>query len=335
MVNLECAIVMRVGYPIVKCGPNLSCDPILVDSIKEAGFNVLTLANNHFRDYGGDAVVNSLNIISTKGLDHVGAGKNLTEASRPLVKEIKGYRIAIINCCESEFSIATDLDPGCNPLDPVDVSYAIKKARSAADFVLLVVHSGVEFCQLPSPRMKHLFHFFIDQGADAIINHHQHCYSGYEVYNGKTIVYGLGNFCFDWEGKRKSSWNEGYIAKLFIKDDFSQQLAIFPYIQCDDTPGVHAMDEDSKQLFQSRLRYLNETIADDNCLIKEFTRWIDANERNTRMAISPYSGRIARALCSRGLIPAFLSKRRLVLLYNHIVCDSHRERLLRFIKKRI
>jgi len=205
--NFECPICKGEERPIEKCGPNHKCTDSVIGAIQYAGFCCVTLANNHFRDYGDKGCENTLRLLNTNGIDHVGGGLNSTEAARVLYREVKDMQLAIINCCEHEFSIATETTAGSNPLNPIQQYYAIQEARRKADYVLVVVHGGHEMWQLPSPRMKQTYQFFIDAGADAVINHHQHCFSGYEIYKGKPIVYGLGNFCFDKPGYFKGLWN--------------------------------------------------------------------------------------------------------------------------------
>ena len=197
IVNFECPITKGKELPIKKCGPNLRCSSKGIEAISWVGFNCVTLANNHFLDYGESGVVNTIQVCSEFGIDIVGGGKNLQEASQILYKKIAGKILAIINCCEHEFSIATEKSAGANQLNPIRQYYTIKKARSEADFVLVIVHGGHEYYQLPNARMHETYRFFVDAGADAVVNHHHHCFSGSEVYNGKPIFYGLGNFCFD------------------------------------------------------------------------------------------------------------------------------------------
>jgi poly-gamma-glutamate synthesis protein (capsule biosynthesis protein) len=121
----------------------------------------------------------------------VGGGTNLQEASKILYKKIDEKVLALINCCENEFSIATEVTAGSNPLNPIQQYYAIQEAKSKADYVLVIVHGGHELWQLPSPRMQETYRFFIDAGADAVVNHHQHCYSGYEIYKKKPYILNL------------------------------------------------------------------------------------------------------------------------------------------------
>ena len=210
IVNFECPVVSADAKPIPKLGPNLHCSLSGAEAIKWVGFDCVTLANNHFYDYGKEGVEQSINGFDSLGIDHVGGGLNLNEASKILYKEIFGKRLAIINCCEHEFSIASDTTAGSNPLNPIQQYYSIQEARKNADYVLVIVHGGHELFQLPSLRMVETYRFFIETGADAVVNHHQHCYSGYEIWKGKPIFYGIGNFLFDGFKNMKSIWNEGY-----------------------------------------------------------------------------------------------------------------------------
>ena len=98
--------------------------------------------------------------------------------------------------------------------------------------MLVIVHVGPEHYQLLIPRMKEMYRFFIDVGADVVVNHHQHCFSGYEIYKEKPIFYGLGNFCFDWIGKRNGMWNEGLLLSLTLDLNHKRQFVLIPYRQC-------------------------------------------------------------------------------------------------------
>lgn len=182
--NFECPVCNGKERPIIKCGPNLQCSEKGLEAVKWAGFDCVTLANNHFLGYGKEGVEHTLEVCEKYGVDTVGGGMNLHEASKILYKEIEDKTLAIINCCEHEFSIATEETAGSNPLNPIQQYYDIKEARAKADYVLVIVHGGHEHFQLPSLRMQETYRFFVDAGADAdaVVNHHQHCYSGYEVY---------------------------------------------------------------------------------------------------------------------------------------------------------
>ncbi len=181
IVNFECPIADEEDKPITKAGPNLRCSKNGLKAVKWAGFDCVTLANNHFNDFGASGIKKTILACKEIELDAVGGGMNLAEAAHILYKGVCGKQLAIINCCEHEFSIATESRAGSNPLNPIQQYYAIKEARGKADYVLVIVHGGHEHYQLPNPRMQETYRFFIDAGADAVVNHHQHCYSGYEI----------------------------------------------------------------------------------------------------------------------------------------------------------
>lgn len=330
IVNLEAPVVEINTKPIEKCGPNLKCTSKAIEALKWANFNLVTLANNHFYDYGDCGVKDTLEACREKGITTVGGGMNLSEASQTTYVDVKNIKLAIINCCEHEFSIATECTGGSNPLNPIQQYYAIQDAKKNAEKVIVIVHGGHEMFQLPSPRMKETYRFFVDAGADAVINHHQHCYSGYEVYKGVPIFYGLGNFCFDWTGKRNSIWNEGYMVILQIDDDMKFEL--IPYIQGDKNSGIRILRD--RNSFDSRILGLNTIIANDKLLKSEHQKWMNQTSKGYKLALEPYQNRYLAALYIKGLLPSFITKRKKLCLLNYLECEAHWERTINLLRKK-
>lgn len=327
IVNFECPVATRDEKPIFKHGPNLRCSEKGIEAIKWAGFDCVTLANNHFLDYGPEGVKNTLEACNKHGIDTLGGGMNLHDASKVLYKEFDGETLAIINCCEHEFSIATEKTAGSNPLNPIKQYYTIKDAKDKADYVLVIVHGGHELWQLPSPRMIEIYRFFVDAGADAVVNHHQHCYSGYEFYRDKPIFYGLGNFCFDKQNYYKGLWEYGFLLSLSFGKGVS--FEIFPYEQCKYEPSIKPL-EDSTVFFKS-LQDLNGIITDRKRLIEITTDYYKKSLRSTRFTFEPYNGRVLSKLYSLGLLPNLLSKKKLLKIKNMMLCESHRDKLFFFL----
>lgn len=323
IVNFECPVVIGKAKPLEKQGPSLECAEYGVKAIKYAGFDCVTLANNHFLDYGEKGVVDSLTSFDSQGMDHVGGGMNVAEASNTLYKDINGKRLAVINCCEHEFSIATTTTAGSNPLNPIRQYYAIMEAQKNADCVLVVVHGGHEHFQLPSLRMVETYRFFIDAGADAVVNHHQHCYSGYEVYKGKPIFYGLGNFCFDGNMSGKQLWHEGYMVSLNFEEQVS--FDILPYTQCGEEPKVSFTRDNA---FDERIKKLNNIIANPVLLEGAITGYYEKNASNYSVIFEPCNNRSFLALKRRGWLPSLISKKRKLMAQNYIECEAHRDKLL-------
>lgn len=335
IVNLEAPIVVSDNCePISKIGPNLKTNTNAISAIKYAGFNVVSLANNHLRDYGDWGVNDTLFYLTKEGVDFVGAGLDLNEASVTLCKSIDkrgGGVISVISCCEHEFSIAGTGKAGSNPLNPIQQYYAIQEAKRKSDYVVVIVHGGIEHFNLPTPRMKETYRFFIDAGADAVINHHQHCYSGYEMYNGKPIFYGLGNFCFDRPQHRNDFWNMGYMVMLDLNDDVNFRL--IPYNQCSDEPKVRVLDNNGYEDFVEALELLNNCIIQDD-LQERISAFFDKNDKEIKALFSPYRSRKLTSLYVHGFLPGFMTKKKWLSLSHKIACESHRERLLRVLHNR-
>ena len=326
IVNFESPIVLHKANPIDKTGPSLKCTKEAMDCIAYTGFNCVTLANNHFRDYGNEGVRDTIETCIEKGLDYVGGGKTRGEAEKTLYKNICGKIMAIINVCENEWSIASGNKGGANPLNIVNVCHSIKQAKQKADYILVIVHGGTELYNLPTPRMKETYRFFIENGADAVVNHHQHCYSGYEIYQGKPIFYGLGNFCFDKNTNNIDElWEKGFLLELDLEDVIGFRL--YPYIQCAvNKPGVQILKDNNE--FYASIERLNQIINDDAQLQFHFEQMASKGFLIAKSLLVPYSSKISVWLFSKGLLPSFINSTRLKKLRANIQCEAHKDVLL-------
>lgn len=332
ILNLECPVVFGSEKPMVKAGPNLCGTSEIIDALKDVGVSIVTLANNHFLDYGSQGAINTITELSRIGIEYLGGGANKEEAAKPLLKKVGSVSVAFLNVCEYEFSIAGLKTPGSNPIDLIEISGQIKQVKECVDYVVLIVHGGHEHYQLPSPRMKKLYHYFIDEGVDVVVNHHQHCYSGYEIYKGKHIFYGIGNFCFDNKNKRDSIWNEGILLEL----NFTQESLTFemhPFEQCNSQANVKLMTAEKQREFYDKISSLNAIIENDNQLNEAFTNWIEKNRQRYQSYLSPYTNRYLRYLCRLGILPSFLNKNRKDVLYDMIKCESHNDIITRLLEQ--
>ncbi len=330
IVNFECVVASDDNQGIVKCGVSLRTFEYGVKALQWAGFKCVTLANNHTFDFGESGLFNTINECHACGISTVGAGKDLLDASRVFFERVNNRTIAVINCCEREFSQATNKTAGCNPLNVVSIYYSILEARKKADFVLLIIHGGNEYYPLPSPRMKQTYRFFIDAGADAVINHHQHCFSGYEVYQNKPIFYGLGNFCFDEAGKSES-WYEGYMVKLLFGDSIT--FDIIPYIQCSSTPSVVILHDEEKKEILNKVSNLNKIIQNDQVLNDRYNSFITTSNELMKDVFSPFSGRVMRYLNRAFFYPLFCRRAKRLELLSYIQCESHYPKVINFLSK--
>ena len=331
IVNLECPIINGSPTPITKQGPNLYGSEKMLDAITYMGFDCVTLANNHFFDQGDKGVEDTLLALKERHIDYVGGGIDLQSASKTFYKEINGQTLAIIDCCEHEFSIATETTGGANPLNPIQQYKEIQEARTKADFVLVIVHGGHEHYQLPSPRMVETYRFFVEAGADAVVNHHQHCYSGYEVYKGKPIYYGLGNLFFDREpAVFDKPWNYGYMVIInFSKNGIESQ--IYPYKQCAEKPIITMLENNA---FNHTLDRLNNTICNEKELSLATMEYYKSEMKNVESFVNPYQNRIVRAFVKLGVLPSLFKKKWLLKFENNVLCEAHRDKLEYYLKNK-
>ncbi len=325
--NMECPLTRRED-PIVKLGPNLKADPRCIDAVTYGGFDVAALANNHILDQNENGVMETISVCNGAGVKTVGAGADLQEASNPLIVEVKGRKIAILNFVENEFSIAEKDKAGANPMDPVRNYYRIEEAKRIADIVFVIAHGGHERYALPSRRMVELFRFFADRGAAAVICHHTHCPSGYEIHNGAPIFYGLGNFIFDRPDAKSIGWNDGFFIKLGVEDDAVKKIDLFPYQQCLGRPGLKMLRGEAREKFIAEIDGLSEVIRDEKSLE---SRWAELRESreyfymSTILGLGKYRRQFLKNKYSSRL---FVRKKKLLGFLSMFRCEAHRELMI-------
>lgn len=195
--NLEC--------PVSDTGRNrhnlysFRADPRAIEGLKFAGFDVLSVANNHMYDWGPDALLDTVRRLREAGIHPVGAGANDLEAHYPAIVDLGGLRIAFlayVNVDPKQATAAPDR-PGVAWLEPERVLADIRFARPLADLVIVGLHWGVEYAARPGRSQVELAHQMIDAGADLIVGGHPHVVQPMEEYQGRWIAYSLGNFVFD------------------------------------------------------------------------------------------------------------------------------------------
>jgi poly-gamma-glutamate capsule biosynthesis protein CapA/YwtB (metallophosphatase superfamily) len=195
--NLEC-VISTLGTPEPKTY-TFRGDPRAYDRLLAAGFDLVSVANNHSGDYGKDAFLDELLKLPTLGLTPIGGGQNKQQAHTPVYKTLHGTTIAFLAYDEIEpvSFAATDTTPGHAWLDEASLRQDVAAARLAADFVIAFVHWGIEYVTSFNAHQRYLAQVAIDSGADLVVGAHPHVIEPYEFYNNKLIVYSLGNFVFD------------------------------------------------------------------------------------------------------------------------------------------
>jgi poly-gamma-glutamate synthesis protein (capsule biosynthesis protein) len=193
-------------------------DPQVIEGLKFAGFDILTLANNHIFDYTKLAMEDTILRLKEAGIDYLGAGLNYEEACFPKVKEVKNTKIAFLAFTNLGSPIwqAKENSSGICWLNEINLEKGIREAKEKADIILVIFHFGDEYKTKSNFTQKYFSHLAIDLGADLIVGHHPHVVQEIEEYKGKYIAYSLGNFIFDQNFSKETM--EGMLLKVVIEN---------------------------------------------------------------------------------------------------------------------
>ena len=178
--------------------------PENVSFLHDIGVDIVSLGNNHAYDFGPDALMDTFDILEKAKIPYVGAGRNISEAMKPVYYKVNGRTIAFTSATQIErFSNpdtkeATEDSPGVlRTLDPSRMLTCIRDAEENSDFVVVYVHWGSENTDLVDDSQKKLAADYVAAGADLIIGDHSHCLQGIDYVEGVPVIYSLGNFWFN------------------------------------------------------------------------------------------------------------------------------------------
>ena len=213
--NLEC--------PVSDVGRNrhhlysFRADPKAIEGLTFAGFDVMSVANNHLYDWGPEALLDTLRRLREAAIKPVGAGTDDRHAHYPTLVEIGGVKLAFLAYVDVEpkAAAAGPQKPGVAWLEPERVLADIRFARPLADVVIVSLHWGIEYMTRPQPEQVELAHRMIDAGADLVVGGHPHVVQPLEEYEGHWIAYSLGNFVFD---QKAPATHSGLMLRVIVSD---------------------------------------------------------------------------------------------------------------------
>jgi poly-gamma-glutamate capsule biosynthesis protein CapA/YwtB (metallophosphatase superfamily) len=189
-------------------GPyRLRARPGAAEELRQAGFDLLGLANNHALDYGSAALAETISRLEQAGLATMGVGLEPASAASPVFRDIGGLRLAFVAFSTVPDPEADTADRGCTPaLSKLDGAVAtVAAARAQADAVIVSVHWGYEYELAPDPSQRRAAQALLDAGADLVVGHHPHVVQGTEIRYGqgndrdRFVAFSLGNLLFDQE----------------------------------------------------------------------------------------------------------------------------------------
>lgn len=232
-------------------------DPRGIEGLVLAGFDFVSLANNHVLDYGPDALADTISLLDARSIGHAGAGMDRAAAWRPATLERNGARVAFLSFSHilPPGFIATDskagLARGRGNMDAV--CDAIRAAKRDADYVIVSFHWGVEYQDDCNAEQVRDAHAAIDAGADMVLSHHPHVIQAVERYKGRLIAYSLGDFVFDHYSRKTG---EAFVLQAELGPDGVGAVRIVPvYLDTYGRPEV--VQGEAARVILERLRTIS------------------------------------------------------------------------------
>ncbi len=247
--NLEAPISIR-GEPVPNKRFTFRQNPEIAPALKEIGFDIFALANNHTMDYGVNALVDTLDVLKANKISYTGAGRNLEEACSLIVKEIKGVSIGVLSYTDilpRGFAAGRQSSGVAATRDTKSLRENISIANRETDFLICFFHWGTEYTLQPNNRQTRLAHLAVDYGADLVLGCHPHIAQKIEIYNGVPVIYSLGNCVF---GTNNPQAKHGLLIEAMVVGGLLDRVDLYPLFTCN--PEVY---------FQPRI--LEEEMAKD------------------------------------------------------------------------
>ncbi len=271
IVNLEIALAGSAEV----CGRGVRGDrEIFMNFQKLAPFSAYSLANNHIRDAGAEALRLTLDRFTSENILYVGAGLNKTDAEAPLFAEVKGVKLGILAFAQNENQIADSGTPGAAELLSEKVITAAGKLVSQCEVPVVIMHEGFEFMDFPRTHFKKLCHRLASLGVKLIIGHHSHVPQGIEQIGDSLIFYSLGNFLFDQPHFAPYSWSrKSFVPVIKFKGDKIAGLEIRPLTIELNPLQVRPAAADERAAMFDHLKANCDIIADDTLLKNEIDKF--------------------------------------------------------------
>ncbi len=191
--------------------------PIGAVTLAKAGVTYAATANNHAYDYGERAALETIDHLDRANIAHVGTAKAAEHVFEPLWIEKNGLRIAL-------FAVTDIMNTGWGwrtHVASTDTALLFPKMRTAAstaDAMVISIHGGDEYAEVPSDRMRRFMHACLRQGATVVLGHHPHVPYGIERLDGRYIVASLGNFVFHQPQREWTQLSYGVLFTFSKKD---------------------------------------------------------------------------------------------------------------------
>ena len=236
--NLESTLSTN-GSP-TQGGDSFGGTPALLGPLRAAGFDALSLANNHVGDYGERALLETVATLRRSPIAPFGAGADVTAAARPAVLAVKGTTFAFLGFNaigetpmagpEQPGALSVRMPPRTGPLVRADlarVAEAIRRAKRRADVVVVMPQWGTQYTHTPELVQRTVGRALVRAGADLVVGGHPHWVQGVDSVQGKPVVHSLGNFVFDMDDSEQTM--EGVALEATFRGAKLTRVRFLPY----------------------------------------------------------------------------------------------------------
>lgn len=257
--NLECPLVYKDKINGLKKNGkkkiHLYAEDDAAQSLQNAGFNIISLANNHTLDYGQDGIKQTMELLTKHNIKYAGIWKgDLSKPNQPVIMEVNGTKIGFL--CYSDVShksFAAGVKKfGTIPATMKVIKQDVKVARKKVDILIVYLHWGKEFEKVKKYQIRQA-RSLIDQGVDMVIGSHTHLFQDIELYNDKYIFYGLGNFVFD---MKKEETKYSAILKVKINNKKIEKIKLIPVYLNEFRPEI-IKNKDKIEEFFYKIKLIN------------------------------------------------------------------------------
>ncbi|WP_312562796.1 CapA family protein [Anaerospora sp.] len=329
--NLECPLT-DIVKPIPKCGPNLKSPLSSINAIKALNPQLISLANNHILDQDEQGLLSTIEQLDKYKIAYVGAGRSLDDARKAYIIVNNNSRIGIYSCAEHEFTIAKKNKAGANPFDPFESLDDIQELKSKCDYVIVLYHGGKEYYRYPSPYLQKICRKMAKKGADLIICQHSHSIGCFEEYDQATIVYGQGNFLFDYSND--PHWETSLLLRVNIRDNL--EVEYIPIIKLGKRIRL-ASDELSNDILTA-FKERSAAIQKDGFIEQQYRQFALSNIASYLRIFAGYSkwtSRIDRHIFGGLLLKRQYNRQQLLAMKNFIECEAHKELILSGLEEQL
>ena len=246
--NLESPLSIRGERFSPNKGIYFRANPKAAAGLQYSGIDVLSLANNHAFDWGVNAILDTMNILESRGIVYAGVGRTERDAVKPAVVNVGGANIAFYSAngiYPFEVSGKAGSVMRTGTIDSPSFKKSISEGKDLYDVIFLLLHTGEEYLQFPESEKVTQMHRLIDMGIDVVLGSHPHVIQALEVYNEGLIAYSLGNLIFD------QNWSEETSRGMLLEMGFLQNNILYyrpRLVYIDSTQARIVSDADSKSI---------------------------------------------------------------------------------------